>query len=282
MISPSSSTASSQPATSAKVVLGMSLEISFALDLANCMTPRPPPPCMEFISQRKSTTSRMIGRKLKMNELSRPGRETSTVDLLDLVVVGLALRGAGDLVLGAGEVLGGDLAAAVAVDAVVEGRLDDLVAVDEGDVLDLAALDVLVHLRRADLVTAAGADQELHGDEHADHRDDDPDQWTLEDALHGLLSATDMGEPTTVPNAATSSVSGDFGSGDPNRHRSLREDGSSGSLRPVLREVALGGFGSSGAGGCCDHHDVVDRTSGRLTEGALVGAQPADATCSLR
>ena len=69
--------ASSQPATSLNVVFGMSLVISLALDLANCMTPRPPPPCMEFISQRKSTMSRMIGRKLKRNELSRPGRETS-------------------------------------------------------------------------------------------------------------------------------------------------------------------------------------------------------------
>ena len=46
--------ASSQPATSVNVVLGMSLEISFALDLPNCMTPRPPPPCMLFSSNRNT------------------------------------------------------------------------------------------------------------------------------------------------------------------------------------------------------------------------------------
>ena len=56
MISPSSSIASSQPATSAKVVLGMSLVISLALDLANCMT-RPPPPWTWFI---RKMNSRMI------------------------------------------------------------------------------------------------------------------------------------------------------------------------------------------------------------------------------
>ncbi len=54
LISPSSSIASSHPATSVKVS-GMSLVISFALDLANCMMPRPPPPCMLFINQRKTT-----------------------------------------------------------------------------------------------------------------------------------------------------------------------------------------------------------------------------------
>ena len=43
LISPSSSMASSHPATSANVVLGMSLLISLALDLPNCIT-RPPPP----------------------------------------------------------------------------------------------------------------------------------------------------------------------------------------------------------------------------------------------
>ncbi len=53
MISPSSSIASSQPATSAKVVFGMSLVISLALDLANCIT-RPPPPCMLFIKNKNT------------------------------------------------------------------------------------------------------------------------------------------------------------------------------------------------------------------------------------
>ena len=42
MISSSSSTASSAPATSAKVTFGASLLNSFALDLPNCIA-RPPP-----------------------------------------------------------------------------------------------------------------------------------------------------------------------------------------------------------------------------------------------
>lgn len=45
LISSSSSTASSDPATSANVVFGVSLVISFALDFPNCMT-REPPPCI--------------------------------------------------------------------------------------------------------------------------------------------------------------------------------------------------------------------------------------------
>lgn len=62
MISWSSSTASSEPATSAKVVFGVSLVISFALDLPNCMT-REPPPCIWFIRKRKTTTMRTKGRR---------------------------------------------------------------------------------------------------------------------------------------------------------------------------------------------------------------------------
>ncbi len=54
MISPSSSIASLTPATSANVVFGMSLEISLALDFANCITPRPPPPCTWFIRNRNN------------------------------------------------------------------------------------------------------------------------------------------------------------------------------------------------------------------------------------
>lgn len=60
MISWSSSTASSDPATSAKVVLGVSLVISLALDLPNCMTLEPPP-CIWFIRNRKTTTMRTKG-----------------------------------------------------------------------------------------------------------------------------------------------------------------------------------------------------------------------------
>ncbi len=43
LISPSSSIASSQPATSVNVDFGMSLEMTLAFDFPNCMTPRPPP-----------------------------------------------------------------------------------------------------------------------------------------------------------------------------------------------------------------------------------------------
>ena len=79
MISPSSSIASLQPATSENVVLGMSLVISLALDLANCMTPRPPPPCMLFISQRNTSTISTIGRNVARIEPITLGRAISVV-----------------------------------------------------------------------------------------------------------------------------------------------------------------------------------------------------------
>ena len=78
MISPSSSIASSQPATSAKVVLGMSLVISLALDLPNCIT-RPPPPCTWFIKNRNSTTMMMNGSRVPMIWPSRLGLATVTL-----------------------------------------------------------------------------------------------------------------------------------------------------------------------------------------------------------
>ena len=56
LISCSSSTASSAPATSAKVVFGMSLLTSFALDLPKFMM-RLPPPC---ICPMKKNSSRMM------------------------------------------------------------------------------------------------------------------------------------------------------------------------------------------------------------------------------
>ena len=68
--------ASSQPATSVNVVLGMSLVISLALDLPNCMTPRPPPPCMLFISHRNT-------RKISTNG--------STENRNDPITLGLAI-----------------------------------------------------------------------------------------------------------------------------------------------------------------------------------------------
>ncbi len=63
LISCSSSTASSTPATSANVVLGMSLEASLARDLPKLMT-REPPPCMLFIRKKNSTTMIAIGSRL--------------------------------------------------------------------------------------------------------------------------------------------------------------------------------------------------------------------------
>ncbi len=67
--------ASWQPATSANVVFGMSLEISLALDLANCMT-RPPPPWTWFIRNRNSTMMMTKGRKVARIWPSRLGLAT--------------------------------------------------------------------------------------------------------------------------------------------------------------------------------------------------------------
>ncbi len=58
MISWSSSIASSAPATSAKVVFGVSLVISFAFDLPKFIT-RDPPPCIWFSM---NTKNKMISR----------------------------------------------------------------------------------------------------------------------------------------------------------------------------------------------------------------------------
>src|SRR6195952_717540 len=62
LISCSSSTASSAPATSENVVFGVSLVTCLALDLPNAMTPRPPP-CMELNSQNMTPSSSRIGKK---------------------------------------------------------------------------------------------------------------------------------------------------------------------------------------------------------------------------
>ncbi len=63
MISWSSSTASSQPATSAKVTLGVSLDASLARDLPNCMT-REPPPCIWPMRNQNRPSTMMIGIRL--------------------------------------------------------------------------------------------------------------------------------------------------------------------------------------------------------------------------
>ncbi len=59
MISPSSSTASSAPATSAKVVLGRSLLSGLALDLPKLMTLEPPP--IWFMKKNSSPRMSTIG-----------------------------------------------------------------------------------------------------------------------------------------------------------------------------------------------------------------------------
>ncbi len=114
---------------------------------------------------------------------------------LGVLGVGLLDRAGRDLLVDGGEqprgladdVVGHHLVAARA-GAVVEGRLDLLVTVDEGDVLDLAVGDVGLHLRGRDLVVAPTGREELQGEEHADDSDDDPHPGTLENTLHRLLS----------------------------------------------------------------------------------------------
>ena len=70
MISWSSSMASSAPATSANVVLGVSLLTSLALDLPNCMT-RLPPPCIWFMKKKSRPRMMMNGRNAMSSETSR-------------------------------------------------------------------------------------------------------------------------------------------------------------------------------------------------------------------
>ena len=74
--------ASSQPATSLNVVFGMSLEISLALDLANCMTPRPPPPWTWFIRNRNSRMMTAKGSSVARIEPTRLGCGFSELDSL--------------------------------------------------------------------------------------------------------------------------------------------------------------------------------------------------------
>ena len=71
--------ASLQPATSENVDLGMSLEISLALDLPNCMTPRPPPPWTLFISHRNTRMISTNGSTVARIDPSTLGLGTSVV-----------------------------------------------------------------------------------------------------------------------------------------------------------------------------------------------------------
>ncbi|CAB5009922.1 unannotated protein [freshwater metagenome] len=70
LISWSSSTASSAPATSAKVVCGISLVISFALDLPNFMMPDPPP-CICPMKKKSKKIIEAIGSRETSNVMSR-------------------------------------------------------------------------------------------------------------------------------------------------------------------------------------------------------------------
>ena len=193
MISSSSSMASSQPATSANVVFGMSLVISLALDLPNCMTPRPPPPCIWFISQRKTRTirrrigSRETDERAEQARLGDLGRSTSRscpsstcVCTASTMLVLLVRRR--QCVVTLRPPSRSTLSSSVA--------LICLVAVDEGDLLDLAVGDVARSSPRCSTSSYPPPERRgLQGEEHADHGDDDPEPGTLEDALHGLLSS---------------------------------------------------------------------------------------------
>ena len=72
LISCSSSTASSAPATSEKVVFGVSLLVILALDLPNCIT-RLPPPCTELSRKKNSTPMMMNGISVPSSWLRKPG-----------------------------------------------------------------------------------------------------------------------------------------------------------------------------------------------------------------
>jgi hypothetical protein len=61
LISCSSCTASSTPATSRKVILGASTDIRFAFDLPKFIT-REPPPCIWFIRKIQKPKKRTKGR----------------------------------------------------------------------------------------------------------------------------------------------------------------------------------------------------------------------------
>ena len=78
MISCSSSIASSAPATSAKVVFGVSLVIILARDLPKFIT-REPPPCIWFSRKMNTTTS------------SRKGSSVTSAETIHEVLVTLTL-----------------------------------------------------------------------------------------------------------------------------------------------------------------------------------------------
>ena len=118
---------------------------------------------------------------------------------LDLAGPYLLLDGVLDLGLGVGQPVGHDLVAALALDVLVERGLDDLVAVDERDLRDLAGLDVLDHPGGGDLLVLARRDEVLEGEQDTGHGEDADDPAVQQDALHVFLSGSGAAGPTTLP-----------------------------------------------------------------------------------
>ena len=135
-----------------------------------------------------------------------------------------------DALLLAQDVVGLHLAAAVPLDPLVEGGLDQLVAVDERDLLDLPRGDVLLHLGGRDLVGPVVGREVLKSQEHAHDGKDDPQPRTLEQTLHKTLSGT--------PRAGHSSEGSTVQPVD--NHHSLRENASRGVERSQQPETASG------------------------------------------
>ena len=151
LISPSSSIASSQPATSLNVVFGMSLVISLALDLANCMTPRPPPPWAWFIRKMKSRMISAKGSRVASSEPMKLGGGISELYFSIVPAATCSSTAASRRLLLAVDVVGDDLVAVVA-DALVERGLDLVVGAVELDLLDVAVVDVL---ERVEVLTSS-------------------------------------------------------------------------------------------------------------------------------
>jgi hypothetical protein len=122
----------------------------------------------------------MISAKGRQDGPEQAGLGDLDVELLDLTGLDLLADLVDQAALLTADPGGHDLL------AVVEGGPDLLVAVDEDDALDLAVLDVGDHLGGVDLLVAAVRGEVLEGNEHADHRDDDPHPGTSENALHVL------------------------------------------------------------------------------------------------
>ena len=157
LISSSSSTASSAPATSAKVTFGLSFETSFAFDLPNCMT-RLPPPCMLESRNQKITPMSRNGRRMLSRLVNQLGCGTSSSNL---AVVGCVDR-VDDLGAARGHVVELHLRALVGsvdLERLVQREVDPLVAVDDLHGLDGAAVQKLEALLGGDLLESGRRQQ---------------------------------------------------------------------------------------------------------------------------